>query len=363
MEKLLMGPGPSNVDPRVLKAMSQPLVGHLDPDFLKIMDSTMECLRQIFKTKNRLTMPVSGTGSAGMEAACVNFIEPGDKVIVGVNGVFGARVADLMGRIGAEVTEIKEKWGSPIEIEKIVKAFSAAKGKVKALVLVHAETSTGVHQPLDEAGWIAREEGALFIVDTVTSLGGVDVRIDDWLIDVSYSGTQKCLSCPPGLSPFTANERAMEVLRKRKTKVPSWYFDFSMIEKYWGSERVYHHTAPISMIFGLHEGLKIILEEGLEKRFSRHMENHIYLRDELEKMGIRFVVDSEYRLPNLNSVYVPADIDEKKVRMRMLSEYNIEIGAGLGEFAGKVWRIGLMGHTSRKENVDTLINTLKKVMY
>ncbi|RMF95083.1 MAG: alanine--glyoxylate aminotransferase family protein [Candidatus Schekmanbacteria bacterium] len=362
MGKLLMGPGPSNVNPRVLEAMSKPLVGHLDPDFLKIMDSTMELLRQIFKTKNRLTFPVSGTGSAGMESIIVNLIEPEDKVIVGLNGVFGTRVADLLGRIGAEVIGIKKKWGEPILPDEISDAFDSAGDKVKALVLVHAETSTGVLQPLEEAGRIARENDALFIVDTVTSLGGVDVRIDEWLIDASYSGTQKNLSVPPGLSPVTVNERALEVLRNRKTKVPSWYFDFTMIEKYWGSERVYHHTAPVSMICGLNEGLKIILEEGLENRFKRHRQNHEFLKNELSKLGIDYLVKPEYRLPNLNAVLVPEGIDEKEVRMKLLKEYSIEIGAGLGELAGKVWRIGLMGETCRKENVEKLIAALKKLL-
>jgi len=362
MEKLLMGPGPSNVPTRVLEAMSKPLVGHLDPDFLKIMDSTMDLLRQVFKTKNRLTFPVSGTGSAGMESVILNFVEPGDRVIVGINGVFGGRAADLLGRIGAEVIAIKEKWGDPVPVEKIKNAFDKADGKVKALVLVHAETSTGVLQPLEEAGRIARENDALFIVDSVTSLGGVDVRIDEWLVDASYSGTQKCLSVPPGLSPVTANERALEVLRKRKTKVPSWYFDFSMIEKYWGSERVYHHTAPVSMMCGLYEGLKIIMEEGLEARFQRHRENHEFLKDELSKIGINYLVSPGYRLPNLNAVLVPEGVNEKEVRSSLLKEYNIEIGAGLGELSGKVWRIGLMGHTSKKENVEILIDVLKKLL-
>lgn len=362
MGKLLMGPGPSNVHPRVLEALSKPLVGHLDPDFLCVMDSTMNLLRQVFKTANRLTFPVSGTGSAGMEAIMVNFIEPGDRVIVGLNGVFGGRAADLLGRLGAEVIGIKEKWGDPVPAEKIKDAFDKASGKVKALVLVHAETSTGVLQPLEDAGRIARENDALFIVDTVTSLGGVDVRIDEWLVDASYSGTQKCLSVPPGLSPVTANERALEILRKRKTKVPSWYFDFSMIEKYWGSERVYHHTAPVSMICGLNEGLKIIVKEGLAERFQRHRGNYELLRDELAKIGIDYLVSPEFRLPNLNAVLVPEGASEKEVRSSLLKEYNIEIGAGLGELSGKVWRIGLMGHTSKKENVVILIDALKKLL-
>ena len=359
-ERILMGPGPSNVHPRVLTAMSMPVIGHLDPIFLRLMDQTMELLRSVFQTNNRLTIPVSGTGSAGMEAAFVNFIEEGDKVVVGIKGVFGERVADLLRRIKAEVIEVKEEWGKPVDIGRIEKEIK--KNHVKAVAIVHAETSTGVLQPIEELGKIVRERDALFIVDTVTSLGGVPVKVDEWLIDVCYSGTQKCLSCPPGISPFTVNERAVSVMKNRRTRIPTWYLDLTMIEKYWGSERLYHHTAPISMIYALRESLKLVLEEGLEKRFSRHRENYRYLEEKMKELGIEYLVEEKYRLPNLNSVLIPQGLSDKDVRKRLLDDYNIEIGGGLGVLAGKIWRIGLMGYSSNKENINLLVKALGNIM-
>ena len=359
-KRILLGPGPSNVHPRVLKAMSMPLIGHLDPEFLKIMDQTMELLRTVFQTKNRLTIPVSGTGSAGMEAAFVNFIEEGDKVIVAINGVFGERVADLLRRLKAQITEVRAEWGRPIDVSRIEEELK--KDRFKAVTIVHAETSTGVLQPIEGLGKLAKENGALFIVDTVTSLGGVPVKVDEWMIDVSYSGTQKCLSCPPGISPFTVNERAIEVMKGRKTKIPSWYFDLTMIEKYWGSERVYHHTAPISMIYALREALRLIIEEGLEARFKRHFENYKFLSEKLGEIGINYLVEEKYRLPSLNSVLIPAGVNDKDVRKRLLDQYDIEIGGGLGVLGGKIWRIGLMGYSSNKDNINLLVNALKDIL-
>jgi len=358
--RILMGPGPSNVHPRVLKAMSMPMIGHLDPVFLKIMDQTMELLRKVFQTKNCLTIPVSGTGSAGMEAAFVNFVEEGDRVVVGIKGVFGERIADLLRRLKAEVVEVREEWGKPIDISRI--ANELKKNKAKAVAIVHAETSTGVLQPIEELGKFVRESGSLFIVDTVTSLGGVPVKVDEWLIDVCYSGTQKCLSCPPGISPLTVNERAINVMKSRRTRIPSWYLDLTMIEKYWGSERVYHHTAPVSMIYALREALKLIIEEGLEERFSRHKENYRYLAEKLEGIGIKYLVEEKYRLPTLNSVLIPQGTDDKDVRKKLIEEYGIEIGGGLGNLSGKIWRIGLMGYSSNKDNINLLISALKKIL-
>jgi len=359
-ERILMGPGPSNVDPRVLRAMATPLVGHLDPEFLNIMNETMDMLRGLFQTKNILTIPVSGTGSAGMEAAFCNVIEEGDEVLVCVNGVFGQRMMDVVERCRGKLITVTADWGKIIPPEKVKDALE--KGSPKIVAIVHAETSTGVLQPLEEIGQMVREHKALFLVDTVTSLAGAPVKVDEWGIDICYSGTQKCLSCPPGLAPITFGEKAMEAIRKRKQKVQSWYLDMSMIERYWGSERFYHHTAPISMIYALHEALRIIHEEGLEKRFQRHSTNSNALKAGLEAMGLKLLAQEGYRAPMLTSVGIPEGIVDLNVRKKLLSDYLIELGGGLGDFKGKAWRVGLMGHSCTKKNVLYLLSSLEGVL-
>lgn len=359
-QRILMGPGPSDVNPRVLRAMSVPCIGHLDPDFLAIMDETQVLLRYVLQTENRLTIPVSATGSAGMEACFVNVVEPGDTVAIAVNGVFGERMSDVASRCGAEVVRVEADWGRIVEPEAIERAI---KGKpVKLVAVVHAETSTGVRQPLKEVAEIAHHAGALFLVDCVTSLGGAEVNIDGTGIDLAYSGTQKCLSCPPGLSPVTFGERALEVIRARKTKVQSWYLDMTMVENYWGPERTYHHTAPVNMVFGLYEGLRIIHEEGLEARWARHELNHRALAAGLAAIGIEFWSQEGHRLPMLNAVVIPDGADDAKVRKALLNDYRIEIGAGLGAGKGKVWRIGIMGESSCRHHVLYFLTALETIL-
>jgi len=340
----------------VLRALSQPLVGHLDPFFLSLMEEVQEMLRTVFVTENRFTIPISGTGSAGMEAALVNILEEGDPVIVCVNGVFGTRMCDIAERCGAELRRIDAEWGKPIDPELVRKAL--ADFPAKAVALVHAETSTGVLQPLKDISKIIHEAGALFIVDAVTSLAGAPVLVDEWRIDICYSGTQKCLSCPPGLAPVTFGTKAVETLRNRKSKVRSWYLDMSMLEKYWGPERVYHHTAPISMIYALREALRIVLEEGLEARWERHRRVHQALVRGLQKMGFSMLVAEADRAPMINAVLVPEGMDEAAVRRKLLVSAGIEIGGGLGALKGKVWRIGLMGASCTEENVEALLAAL-----
>jgi alanine-glyoxylate transaminase/serine-glyoxylate transaminase/serine-pyruvate transaminase len=341
--------------------MATPLIGHLDPQFIRIMDKVMEMLRSLFMTKNQLTFAVSATGSAGMETCLANVLEPGDEALVCVNGVFGNRMSDIVERCGAELVRVEAPWGSPVDPDTVKKALAGCKPKLVAIV--HAETSTGVHQPLEEIAGLARENGALFMVDAVTSLGGTEVRVDDWGIDVVYSGTQKCISAPPGLSPVSFSPRAVEVMEKRKTKVQSWYLDLSMVRKYWsGAKRAYHHTAPISMIYALHEALRIILEEGLDSVFARHRRNHELLRDGLEHMGFEYIPAPLYRLPMLNAVKIPSGYNDMEIRNRLLEEYNIEIGGGLGDFAGKAWRIGLMGQSCTENHVNMLLAALNKIM-
>ena len=359
--RFLMGPGPSDVHPRVLKAMSTPMIGHLDPQFIEIMDGVMEMLRRLFQTKNEVTFAVSATGSAGMETCFVNLLEPGDEALVCVNGVFGNRMCDNVERCGARLVRVDAPWGSIIDPAQVKKALEGCSPKLVAIV--HAETSTGVQQPLEEISKIVHDAGALMLVDTVTSLGGTDVRMDDWGIDAIYSGTQKCISAPPGLSPVSFGPRAVEVMDQRKTRVQSWYLDLSMVRKYWaGAKRAYHHTAPISMVYALYEALRLIFEEGLEARFARHRRNHEFLRDGLEEMGFEFLVAPEYRLPMLNAVKIPAGVDEAAVRRQLLDEFNIEIGAGLGDFAGKLWRIGLMGCSSTRNHVNMLLAALRNIL-
>ena len=356
--RLLMGPGPSDVAPSVLRAMSAPLIGHLDPAFVRMMDEIKIMLRQVFLTTNEMTFPVSGTGSAGMEFCCVNLIEPGDEVVIGVNGVFGGRMVDVAERCGAKVVKVEAPWGRIIEPGQIADALKGRRPKFVAIV--HAETSTGALTPVEEISRLAREAGALMLLDAVTSLGGCPVRLDDWGIDAVYSGTQKCLSCPPGLSPVSLSARAMEVATKRKVKVQSWYLDVNLLASYWGQERVYHHTAPISMNYGLHEALRLVLEEGLENRWKRHEQNHAALKAGLKELGLGIASQEGHQLWQLNAVTVPAGADEAGVRKRLLTEFNIEIGAGLGPLKGKVWRIGLMGETCQPAKVDRVLAALKE---
>lgn len=357
----LMGPGPSDVAPEVLKAMSRPLVGHLDPAFVKLMEEVKAMLRQVFLTRNEMTFPVSGTGSAGMEFCFVNLVEPGDEVIIGVNGVFGTRMCDVAERCGARVIKVESPWGQIITPAQIAEALKKA-ARPKLVAVVHAETSTGALTPVEEISRLAHEAGALFLLDTVTSLGGCPVRLDDWQVDAVYSGTQKCLSCPPGLSPVSLSTRALEVATKRKTKVQSWYLDVNLLSSYWGQERVYHHTAPITMNYGLHEALRLVLTEGLENRWRRHEQNHLLLKQGLGALGLEIVSQPGHQLWQLNAVGVPAGVDEAAVRKELLASYNVEIGAGLGPMKGKIWRIGLMGETSKKENVDAVLGALKTLL-
>jgi len=359
-QRTLMGPGPSDVPPRVLQAMSAPCIGHLDPYFLFAMDETQQLLRYLFQTDNPLTIPVSGTGSSGMETCFVNLVEPGDEVVVCVNGVFGNRMSDIVGRIGGKLTRVDAPWGRTIDPQDVRNAVNGKSPKV--LAVVHAETSTGVCQPLEDLAAIAGESGALFLVDAVTSLGGMEVAIDAVGIDAVYSGTQKCLSCPPGLAPVSFSPAAVEAMEKRKTPVVSWYLDMTMVRDYWGGQRKYHHTAPINMIFGLREALRIIAEEGLEARHQRHLLNHRALVAGIEAMGLRMVVAEGERLPMLNTIHIPDGTNDGKVRSALLEDYGIEIGGGLGDFAGKAWRVGLMGHAAQRKNVMLLLAALETVL-
>ena len=364
-ERILLGPGPSPVPQRVLRAMAAPTLGHLDPQYLAIMDHTCAMLREVLRTKNALTFPVSGTAMAGMECIAVNLLERGDEAIVCVNGVFGARMKDVMERCGATVHAVEATWGEVISLEQI-KAALDAHPQAKLVTIVHAETSTGAHQPLAGFAELVHSRGALLVVDAVTSLGGHELRVDEWGIDAIFSGTQKCLSCPPGLSPVSFGERALAAMDARKTKVQSWYLDVSMLRKYYtggagaGGGRVYHHTAPINMTYALHEALTIVLEEGLDARIERHAQMHRRLRAGLEAMGLSYI--PKHSLHSLNCIAIPAGADDAKVRRRLLEEYGIEIGAGLGPMAGKAWRIGLMGHGSTVRNVDLVLAALKAVL-
>jgi alanine-glyoxylate transaminase/serine-glyoxylate transaminase/serine-pyruvate transaminase len=361
-ERILLGPGPSPVPQRVLRALGAPTLGHLDPQYLAIMDEACEMLRQVFQTKNPLTFPVSGTGMAGMECIAVNLIEPGDEVIVCVNGVFGGRMKDVMERCGATVHPVEAAWGDVIALEQVAAALDRYP-RSTLVGIVHAETSTGAHQPLAGLGDLVHSRGALLVVDAVTSLGGHDVRVADWRIDAIYSGTQKCLSCPPGLAPVSFGERALARMDARKTKPQSWYLDVSMLRKYYlegDGTRVYHHTAPVNMTYALREALAIVLEEGLDNRIARHAQMHQRLRAGLEAMGVEYI--PKLSLHTLNCVRIPAGADDANVRRRLLNEYGIEIGAGLGPMAGKAWRIGLMGHGATVRNVDLVLTALREVL-
>jgi alanine-glyoxylate transaminase / serine-glyoxylate transaminase / serine-pyruvate transaminase len=356
-KRVLMGPGPSDVDPRVLKALATPLVGHLDPEFAALMDETQDLLRYVFQTENRLTLAISGTGSAGMETVVVNLIEPGDRMLVCINGVFGARMKDVAERAGAVVSTIERPYGEVFDPDEVKAALYRDRPKV--IGIVHAETSTGAWQPVEEIAKYAHDAGALIALDTVTGLAGVPVEIDGWEIDAVYSGTQKCLSCPPGLAPVSFGPRAVEILNERKTKVQSWYLDLSMIQRYWGSDRFYHHTAPISMNYALREALALVAEEGLDSRIARHALNGRALHAGLAAMGLSLATAEGHRLPQLTCVKIPEGIDDLTVRRRLLKDWGIEIGGGLGPFKGLAWRIGLMGYSSQAKNVNLVLSALE----
>jgi alanine-glyoxylate transaminase/serine-glyoxylate transaminase/serine-pyruvate transaminase len=357
--RVLLGPGPSPVDDRVLSAMAAPVLGHLDPLFLGCMDDVQALLRQVFETENRVTFPISGTGSAGMEAALVNTIEPGDEVVVCVNGVFGTRMRDIVQRAGGKPISVEAKWGDAIDINAIEEALKS--GKPRALALVHAETSTGVLQDLSGLAAMVHERNALLIVDAVTSLGGHPVGVDRHGIDICYAGTQKCIGAPPGLAPITFSERALHRMRTRSAKVQSWYLDISMVERYWGDDRTYHHTAPISMNYALREALLLIHEEGLECRWKRHQANHQALVSGVEAMGLKMAVPQTHRLWSLNAISVPKGVNDSCVRRRLLEE-DIEIGGGLGALQGQIWRVGLMGSGSTRENVILFLDALHRAL-
>ncbi|PSN20787.1 alanine--glyoxylate aminotransferase [filamentous cyanobacterium CCP5] len=359
-QRLLLGPGPSNADPTVVAAMNQQPIGHLDPAYLGLMNEVQDLLRYAWQTQNPLTYPVPGTGSAAMEATLANMVEPGDVVLVAVKGYFGHRLVDMAGRYGGDVRTIHKAWGQAFDLAELRAALETHRPQV--LAIVHAETSTGVRQPLEGLGALCREFDCLLIVDTVTSLGGVPIFLDDWQVDLAYSCSQKGLSCPPGISPFTLGERAIAKLQNRRTPVANWYLDASLLQKYWGSDRTYHHTAPVNMTYALREALRLLAEEGLEARWQRHQQNAERLWDGLEALGLNCHVDREFRLPTLTTVRVPAGVDPKAVSRTLLNEYDIEIGGGLGELAGQVWRIGLMGANSHPENVDRLLETLAQVL-
>ncbi len=358
--RILLGPGPSNVDYRVYRALATPIVGHMDPEFIAIMDSVQERLRRVFRTKNPVTIPISGTGSAGMEAALVNFIEPGDEVAVLVGGFFAGRMAEIAERSGAPLIRVETEWGQHTDPNRVAQALRGHRPKV--LAVVHGETSTGVLEPLEPLARLAREHGALLVVDTVATLGGTPLDVDEIGIDVCYSGSQKCLSCPPGLAPITVSERAAEVLRHRKTPVQSWYLDLSMVEKYWGKDRTYHHTAPISMVYALGEALALVEEEGLENAWARHARNMAALIAGLTALGLEPLPPPGFRMPTLATIRVPDGVDDARVRSRLLARYNIEIAGGLGPFKGRLWRIGLMGKSSSESNVLLFLAALETLL-
>lgn len=358
--RMLMGPGPSEIHPRVLQALAKPTLGHLDPHYLQLMNAMQEMLRQVFRTKNQMTLAISGTGSAGMEAGVVNLVEPGDSMVVCVNGVFGARMVDVAERAGANVTKLERPWGEVFTADDLKPVLESAKPKVVGIVM--AETSTGAWQPLEEISKLVHEHGALLLVDAVTALGGIPVEVDKWGIDCIYSGSQKCLSCPPGLAPMSFSAAAMDKVLNRQTKVQSWYLDVSMLAKYWGSDRVYHHTAPINMTYGLYEALQIVLEEGLEACFARHALNHRALRAGFAAIGAGYATQEGHILPQLNAVRVPDGVDEAWVRGQLLTRFGIEVGAGLGAFKGKVWRIGLMGYGARPNSVLLVLSAYEQLL-
>ncbi|PIE06546.1 MAG: alanine--glyoxylate aminotransferase [Rhodobacterales bacterium] len=363
--RLLMGPGPSNVAPEVLAASAQNTIGHLDPAFQAMMEEVKDLLRYAFQTENAVTFPISAPASLAMEAGLVNALEPGDTAIIAQNGVFGGRMADIVGRCGAKLVLVETDWGKPIDLDKVAGAIKAHP-EAKLLGFVHAETSTGAESDAAALAGMASDAGLLSLMDTVTGLGGVPVKVDEWGVDIAYSGTQKCLSVPPGLAPFTLSDRTVEAIGNRKTRVQSWFNDMDLVLGYWksggGGARSYHHTAPVNALYGLHEGLRRLQAETLEAAWARHAATHAKLAEGLGALGLDFVVEKAHRLPQLNSVWVPEGVDDAATRARLLDEYNIEIGAGLGPFAGKVWRIGLMGETAREDNVAELLDALSKVL-
>ena len=359
--RILMGPGPSDVHPRVLEALARPTIGHLDGQFLEVLNDIRDMLQSAFQTTNPLTLAVSGTGSAGMETCVVNLIEPGDKMLVCIAGVFGTRMKDVAERAGADVTAIDAPWGQVFTADDVRAAFDQH-GPFKVVGIVHAETSTGAAQPIPPISDVVHDAGALLLVDTVTSLGGMDVDVDGWRIDACYSGTQKCLSCPPGLAPVTFSAAGERALADRASKVQSWYLDMNMVRKYWGSERLYHHTAPINMNYALHEALRLVLDEGLAARWQRHRDQHLALKASLEGLGLSYLADPDHQLPMLNAVSTPDGVDEAAVRKRLLDEFGIEIGGGLGEFKGKAWRIGLMGESATPRHVQAVTSALKTIL-
>ncbi|MEW8295475.1 MAG: alanine--glyoxylate aminotransferase family protein [Candidatus Thiodiazotropha sp.] len=361
--RTLMGPGPSDVHPRILEALSRPTIGHLDPVFIEMMEQIKGLLQYAFQTENPLTMPVSAPGSAGMETCFVNLVEPGDKVIVCQNGVFGGRMKENVERCGGSPIMVEDEWGKAVDLAKVEAALEQH-GDARILAFVHAETSTGARADTKELVELAHRHDCLTIVDSVTSLGGCELKVDEWDIDAIYSGTQKCLSCTPGISPVSFNGRALQKVRKRSSKVQSWFLDLNLVMGYWGSgqKRAYHHTAPVNSLYGLHESLVMLQDEGLEKAWARHRKMHDALKAGLEAMGINFIVDEAHRLPMLNAVSIPEGVDDASVRSRLLSEYNLEIGAGLGALAGKVWRIGLMGYSAKPENVLLCVGALEAVL-
>ena len=362
-KRLLMGPGPSDVHTRILNAMARQTIGHLDPAFIDMMDETKQMLQYAFITENELTMPISAPGSAGMEACFANLVEPGDKVIVCINGVFGTRMKENVIRVGGKAVIINDEWGKPVDSQKVEQAL-IDNPDAKIVAFVHAETSTGAISDAKSICKLAQQHSCLTIVDAVTSLAGSELRVDDWGIDAIYSGSQKCLSAMPGLSPVSFSDKAINKFTHRKTPVTSWFLDLNLVMGYWGkgAKRAYHHTAPVNTLYGLHESLVMLTEEGLENSWSRHKENHLLLKAGLSELGISYLVDESSRLPQLNSVYIPEGSDDAQVRSSLINDFNIEIGAGLGDLTGKIWRIGLMGHTSRKENVELCLKALKEVL-
>lgn len=361
--RTLMGPGPSDVHPRILEALSRPTIGHLDPMFVEMMEQTKGLLQYAFQTENPLTMPVSAPGSAGMETCFVNLVEPGDKVIVCQNGVFGGRMKENVERCGGTPIVVEDEWGKAVDLAKVEAALEQNSDAV-ILAFVDAETSTGARSDTKELVELAHRHDCLTIVDGVTTIGGSELKVDEWEIDTIYAGTQKCLSCTPGISPISFNERALEKVRNRSSKVQSWFLDLNLVMGYWGSghRRAYHHTAPVNALYGLHEALCMLQEEGLENAWMRHNKMHSALKAGLEAMGLTFIVDEVHRLPQLNAVSIPEGVDDASVRSRLLNEYNLEIGAGLGALAGKVWRIGLMGHSARAENILLCVGALEAVL-
>ncbi|MEM9352130.1 MAG: alanine--glyoxylate aminotransferase family protein [Planctomycetota bacterium] len=360
-ERILHGPGPSPVAPSVLQALAKPCIGHMDPEFMRVMNEVREMLQQAFQTKNEMTLACSGTGSAGAEMLMDNLVEPGDTCLIGINGVFGGRLTDKAKRAGGEVHNLHADWGQVFDQDQVLEEIERLKPNLVALV--HAETSTGAHQPVDRLADAVHKHGGLLVIDCVTSFTGLPVKIDEWGVDAAYTGTQKCLSCPPGLGPVTLSERAMHKANARKTPANSWYLDLSLVGNYWGGSRAYHHTAPVNMNYALHESLRLVLEEGLDARFERHLRTHKLLKAGLEERGFEYASDPEHSLPMLNLVKIPAGVaDEAAARKRLLEECNLEIGGGLGALAGKCWRIGLMGHGAREESVDYILKSLDRVL-